>query len=118
VIHEEKYVVADGTIRLSVSVGERQLGTSIAYLDDEAIANGDIEELPLGDGPKLEGRTLDVYTMVTDIRDETDKMAVTWILTGGKKKLIVTAKGAPPKALGSQMFKGTFHFTPPKKSRD
>lgn len=115
VVHEADYAVADGTVRISVWVGERQLGTSIVYLADEAIANGDIEELPLGTGAALSGKTAEVYTMVTDIRDDTDEMAVTWRLTGGRSKLTVSETGSPPKALGSQMFKGIFHFTAGKK---
>jgi hypothetical protein len=118
VVHEGEYKVADGTVRISVSVGERQLGTSIVYLEDEPIANGDIEELPLGKGPALEGRTAEIYTMVTDVRSDSDEMSVTWILTGGSKKLAVTRSGSPPKEFGSQMFKGVFRFTTGNKKSD
>jgi len=115
VLHEEDYKIADDIIRLSVVVGERQYGTSIVFFDDEAIANGDIDELPLGEGPALEGKAVEVYTMVTDVRDNTDDMSVSWILTGGKKKLIATESSSASKKFGSQMFKGVFHFTKGKK---
>jgi hypothetical protein len=111
VLHEQDYVVPDGTVRLTVIVGERQFGSSMVFLDDDLVANGDIDELPIGNRGKLAGRTLVVYTMVTDIRDNTDEMAVTWILTGGDHKLTETETGSPAKKFGSQMFKGVFHLT-------
>ena len=103
-------MVSDGAVRLTVVVGERQFGSSIVFVDDEEIANGEIEDLSLGDGGKLEGRTLSVYTIVTDVRSDTDDMAVTWILVGGGHRLTSTATGTPARKLGSQMFKGVFHF--------
>lgn len=115
VVHEDDYPVADGVVRVTVVVGERQYGTSLLVLDDDVISNGDIEEIPLGAGPKIDGMTATVYTMVTDIRDNTDDMSVSWILTGGKKKLVATEAAAPPKEFGSQMFKGIFHFSAGKK---
>jgi hypothetical protein len=111
VVHEQDYIVSDGRVRLTVIVGERQFGSSMVFLDDELMANGDIDELPIGNGGKLNGRTLVVYTLVTDIRDNTDEMSVTWILTGGGHKLNETETGAPAKKFGSQMFKGVFHLT-------
>jgi hypothetical protein len=111
VLHEQDYAVADGPVRLSVIVGERQFGSSMAFVDDDLIANGIIEDLPLGNGDKLQGKTLTVYTLVTDIRDNTDEMTVTWILVGGSHRVTGTASGKPAKKFGSQMFKGVFHLT-------
>lgn len=111
VLHEQEYDVADGPVRLSVVVGERQFGSSMVFLDDDLIANGIIEDLPVGDGEKLAGKTLAVYTLVTDVRDNTDDMVVTWILTGGGHRSTGTASGKPAKSFGSQMFKGVFHLT-------
>lgn len=111
VLHEEEYAVADGPVRLSVVVGERQFGSSMAFLNDDILATGIIEDLPIGDGGKLGGKTLAVYTLVTDIRDNTDDMTVTWILTGGAHRITGTASGKPTKKFGSQMFKAVFHLT-------
>ena len=111
VLHEQDYVVSDGPVRLTVVVGERQFGSSMVFLDDDLVANGDIDELPIGNRGKLDGKTLVVYTMVTDVRENTDKMSVTWILTGGDHKLNETETAEPSKKFGSQMFKGVFHLT-------
>jgi hypothetical protein len=95
---------------LSIVVGERQFGSSIVFIDDEQVANGIVEELILGDGDSLEGSTAFIYTLVTDIRDNSDEMSVTWIITGGAHRVTATATGIPAKKFGSQMFKGVFHF--------
>ena len=110
VLHEQDYVVAGGQVRLSVIVGERQFGTSMVFIDDEAVANGLVEELILGSGDDLTGSTAVIYTMVTDVRNNTDEMSVTWIIAGGSYRVQATATGAAPKKFGSQMFKGVFHF--------
>ena len=112
-LHEEDYVVSDGPIRLTVVVGERQFGSSIVFLDDDVVANGDVSDLQLGDGDRLDGRTLVIYTLVTDIRRDVDDMAVTWILVGGGHRVSATAVGTPSKKFGSQMFKGIFRLVSP-----
>ncbi|HEU4878713.1 MAG TPA: hypothetical protein VFT21_04640 [Gemmatimonadaceae bacterium] len=109
VAHEQDYAVSEGPVRLTVVVGDRQYGSSMVFLDDEPVANGDIEELPLG-GLELAGRTATVYTIVTDVSDATDDLSVTWMLTGGRKRAVATEKAPASKKFGSQMFKGTFHF--------
>lgn len=113
VLHEQDYEVSEGAVRLTVVVGERQFGSSIVFLDDDVVANGDIDSVVVGDGDKLEGRTISIYTLVTDIRRDADEMAVTWILAGGVHRLSATATGTPAKKFGSQMFKGIFHFISP-----
>jgi hypothetical protein len=110
VLHEQDYIVANGQVRLSIVVGERQFGSSIVFIDDEQVANGIVEELILGEGDSLEGSTAFIYTLVTDIRDNSDEMSVTWIIAGGAHRVTATATGAPAKKFGSQMFKGVFHF--------
>lgn len=110
VLHEQDYIVAGGPIRLSIVVGERQFGTSMVFIDDEQVANGIVEELILGDGDALEGSTAVIYTLVTDVRDNSDEMSVTWIIAGGAHRVTATATGTATKKFGSQMFKGVFHF--------
>ena len=105
---EAEYTLGDEIVRLTVMVGDRQYGTSMVFLDDELVANGDIDEIPLGAGSDLDGKTVSVYTVVTDVRDRKADMSVTWILTGGKKRLKVEEDGSAPKSFGSQMFKAVF----------
>lgn len=111
VLHEEDYAVTEGPMRLSVLVGEKQFGSSMVFLNDDLLANGIIDELPVGNGKRLGGSTLTIYTLVTDIRDNTDDMSVTWILNGGAHRLTATKTGSASKKFGSQMFKAIFHLT-------
>lgn len=111
VAYEQDYAVGNEQIRLTVLVGDRQYGSSMVFVDDELIANGDIDEIPLGAGGDLEGKAAVVYTVVTDIRNRKNEMSVTWILKGGKKSLTVEKTGSAPKSFGSQMFKAAFQFT-------
>lgn len=110
VAYEQDYAVGNGQVRLSVLVGDRQYGSSMVFLDDELLANGDIDEFPLGTGSNLDGRSVAIYTVVTDIRDKKNEMSVTWILKGGKKPLTVEKTGSASKSFGSQMFKAVFQF--------
>jgi hypothetical protein len=110
VLHEDEYETGDGQVRLTVVVGERQFGTSIVYIGKDAIANGDIDGLKLGEGIELRGKELTVYTLVTDIRNNTDDVAVTWVLNGGEHKLSATETGKVAKNFGSQIFKAVFRL--------
>lgn len=107
---EAEYTLADDIVRLTVMVGDRQYGSSMVFLDDELLANGDIDEIPLGRGRDLDGKTLAIYTVVTDVRDRKAEMSVAWILTGGMKRLKLEETGAAPKSFGSQMFKAVFEL--------
>lgn len=107
---EDEYQVSGGEVVLSVLVGDRQYGTSMVFVDDELLANGDIDGIPLGSGSELAGRSVSVYTVVTDVRNKKTEMSVTWVLTGGPKKLTVEREATTSKGFGSQMFKAVFEF--------
>lgn len=108
---EKEYPVGEGQVRITVMVGDRQFGSSMVFLDDELLANGDIDELLIGMGAELTGRTATVYTVVTDIRDKKNDMSVSWIIKGGRKALNIEKSGSATKGFGSQMFRAEFRFT-------
>ena len=108
---EKNYAVGTDTVRLTVIVGDRQYGSSMVFLDKDLVANGDIDEIPLGEGPALGGKRLAVYTVVTDVRNKKTDMSVTWILTGGAKTLKLEKDATTAKGFGSQMFKAVFELT-------
>ena len=107
---EEEYPVTRGLVRLSVLVGDRQYGTSMVFLDDDLLANGDIDSVPLGNGPELLGKAVSIYTVVTDVRNKKTEMSVTWVLDGGRERLTFEREGTTSKGFGSQMFKAVFDF--------
>jgi hypothetical protein len=114
VAHKGKYAVAKAQVRLTVLVGDRQYGSSMVFLDGEPIANGDVDELPIGRGEDVIGKELLVYTVVTDVRDRKNDISVTWILTGGERPLTVEKEGSASKGFGSQMFRAEFKLVEPK----
>ncbi len=107
---EDEYPVSRGLVRLTVLVGDRQYGTSMVFLGEELLANGDIDSVPLGNGPELVGREISIYTVVTDVRNKKTDMSVNWVLTGGPEKLTIEREATTSKGFGSQMFKAVFDF--------
>jgi hypothetical protein len=78
------YHVDDGVVTLTIVIGDGQLGSSRVSLDDTIIGQGDaIENLRLGEGSGLDGKTLAVKSVVTDVNDQTNHTSITYSLRGG-----------------------------------
>lgn len=82
---ERDYLVSDGAVFLSVSIGDKQIGTSVVTLSGAILRMGDIKDLKIGEGPALDGKVCSVKTVVTDVNDSTNMTSVTYHLVGGKK---------------------------------
>jgi len=78
------YQIADAVVKLSVVIGDAQIGSSIVKLGSTPLGKGAIEALPVGAGPAVRGNPLFVKTIVTDINDSTNHTSVTYRLTGGR----------------------------------
>jgi len=78
------YRVAQGTVRLSITIGDAQIGGSVVHLGDRELAIGDISNLTIGTGSALKGQTLSIKSVVTDTNDATNRTSVSYRLTGGK----------------------------------
>jgi len=81
---ETSYQVAEGTVNVTVIIGNAQIGVSSVVLGDEIIATGDITEEDVGKGPELIGQQLVVKTVVADVNDSTNRTNVKYLLKGGK----------------------------------
>ena len=79
----EDYEVATRIVRLGVIIGDAQIGASIVKLESAEIAKGEIDNVPVGKGPAIEGKRLFIKTVVTDVNDATNSTSVTYRLTGG-----------------------------------
>ena len=77
------YAVGKGDVFLTVVIGERQLGTSLAKLDGKLLMKGAIKKLKVGKGPGLAGSVLTMKSVVTDINDMTNRTSITIHLEGG-----------------------------------
>ncbi|HEV8356002.1 MAG TPA: hypothetical protein VGQ17_04455 [Gemmatimonadales bacterium] len=77
------YQVAKDDVLLTVVIGEQQLGSSIVWLDDNVLKEGDVDKLKVGKGSALVGHRVTIKTVVTDTNDMTDRTSTTIILEGG-----------------------------------
>ena len=77
------YAVGAGEVLLTVVIGEKQLGTSLARMGDKALAKGAIKKLKVGKGPGLAGSKLTMKSVVTDSNDMTNRTSITIMLEGG-----------------------------------
>jgi hypothetical protein len=83
-----------GDIRLAVTIGEGQFGTSRAKLDGSELATGSGPfSVKVGKRSEVKGKTLFVRTVVNDVNSLTNRMSVTYRLTGGTEPAKIVAKG-------------------------
>lgn len=79
----EAYPVTTEDVKLQVVIGDAQIGASAVFVDDTLVSKGVVDNLNLGSGAALSGKTLTIRTIVTDVNPETDRASVTFALRGG-----------------------------------
>lgn len=74
----ELHVKPSDDVRLSIEVGNAQIGGSILRFHDgkEIIAKGAINDVMIGDGAHLMGKTLQVTTNVLDSNPDSNKISI------------------------------------------
>jgi len=104
------YQVAAGDVLLSLSIGEGQFGTSDVFVGGTKVirTSGPIGSLRVGSGPAIKGKKLLVRSVVTDVSTMTNKMSVSYRLTGGKAQKAVVAKGGVTAQGASLTFETSF----------
>ena len=110
---EQTYAVGGKDVRLSITIGEGQLGMSSVSLGTQLLvkASDTIGGLLLGSGSDLIDEELRVDTVVTDVSSLTNRMSVTYRLEGGKARKAWLAKGKVTSAFDTLFFRATFSFT-------
>lgn len=105
----DAYQVGAADVVLSLSIGEGQIGTSDVSLGGNPLlrATGSIGHLRIGSGPAVKGKKLLVKSVVNDVSSMTNKMSVTYRLTGGKGTKVLTTKGSVNKAGAMLVFETT-----------
>ena len=106
---EDEYRVKDKNVFLSVTIGEGQFGTSDVLLDGERLlrTSGPLKLL-IGKGSDIESKTLLVRSVVNDVSSATNKMSVTYHLTGGVAKPPFVARGKVTNPGDLLIFEATF----------
>lgn len=80
------YAVSQGQVKLTIIIGDAQLGSSKVALGNKELARGEINDLPIGDGSVIAGKTLFIKSVVTDVNDKTNHTSITYVLRGGKEE--------------------------------
>lgn len=110
---EKTYAVGNRDVFLSLMIGEGQFGTSDVKLGDKLLvrASGPIGKLMIGKGADLPNKALKIRSVVNDISTQTNRMSVTYQLTGGDASEPVTAEGVCKQEGGLLIFEAVFTFT-------
>jgi hypothetical protein len=106
----DTFKVGKADVFLSLAIGEGQFGTSDVSIAGSQLlrSSGSIGRLRLGPGPDIKGKNLKVKSVVSDVSTMTDKMSVTYQLSGGQSSKSLTAKGKVDKAGKMLIFETTF----------
>jgi hypothetical protein len=104
------YKVRNSNVFLSLIIGEGQFGTSDVFVDNKRIlrTSGSFGKLRLGKGSELAGKDLLVRTVVNDTVAQTNRMAVSYKLSGGSGPGDFVAKGKVGNEGDSLIFEATF----------
>jgi hypothetical protein len=110
---DKNYRVGDGPVRLSLVIGEGQFGRSDVRLNTQRIVrvSGSIGNLLVGKGEDVSGKTLRIRTIVNDTVSATNRMSVTYKLTGGPSDKEFTSKGEVEKEGGNLVFDANVDLT-------
>jgi hypothetical protein len=108
---ETDYKVAAGNVVLTVVIGDAQMGSSIARLDDRELGPpGAIEDLVVGKGASIKGKTLSVKSVVTDVNDKTNHMSISYQLKGGAAPQTVKAEADVEHEGDSVIYRATINL--------
>jgi hypothetical protein len=107
---EASYKVAEKAVKLTVIIGDAQLGVSRVLLEGKEIGRGAIRDLLVGMGSKLVGKTLEVKSVVTDVNDKTNHTSVTYELKGGAQDNEFYLEGDVGKNGDSIIYRATVNF--------
>ena len=102
------YAVSQGPLKLTIIIGDAQLGSSRVVLGDKELARGEIKDLPIGDGSVIAGKTLFIKSVVTDVNDKTNHTSITYVLRGGKEDKEYVLSEDVGKEGGSMIYRATF----------
>ncbi len=82
-----KYTVRKADVTLSITVGEGQVGSTSVLRDGKPVASaGGILVLNLGPGANLVDSTVSISTLAQDVLAETNRVTVSYALSGGEKQ--------------------------------
>lgn len=81
--HEAVHRVGTGNLRLQVTIGEGQFGSSLVVVGAKLFPQCREFDEDLGLGSELAGKQLTIVSIVTDTNEQTNRTSVRYRLTGG-----------------------------------
>jgi hypothetical protein len=110
---DKQYVVRTRDVFLAVTIGEGQQGRSSVLLNGKEIlrTSPPFSKFLVGAGPDLVDRTLTIRTVVNDVVATTNRMSVTYGLSGGRSPEKFTSKGTVGRDNDFLSFEANFTFT-------
>ena len=100
-----------GSVQLTVTIGDGQLGGSTMKLDGKPIGpTGDIVKERIGTPSELRGKDLEVRTLVSDVNLQGNWTSVTYDLTGVDAAQEVAQHRVKTDG-NAVLFRTTFHFS-------
>jgi hypothetical protein len=104
------YQVGEGQVKLTVTVGDAQIGSSVVKLDGKMLGSGDIKNLIIGKGPAIIDKTLFVKSIVSDVNDKTNNVSIKYTLSGGLAPQQFVTKGVVDNDGDVVLFRAQFKF--------
>jgi hypothetical protein len=113
VIVNRDYRVGEGKVTFSLVIGEGQFGRSDVRLNTQRLlrTSGSFGNLLIGKGIDVRGKTLRIRTIVHDTAAATNKMSVTYMLSGGPQGKAFTSKDEVKKEGGNLVFEANISLT-------
>jgi hypothetical protein len=106
------YAVRERDVFLAVTIGDGQQGRSSVLLDNKEIlrTSPPFSKFLIGEGAGLVGRTLTIRTVVNDVVATTNRMSVTYALSGGQSSEKFSSKGSAAHDNDFLSFEASFTF--------
>lgn len=104
------YPVSAKKVRLSIVIGDGNLGTTVVMLEEDILGIGTITDLELGKGSTLKGKALRTKTVVTDFNDKTQDLSVTYNMEGGEHPFSFTLNATTESVGASENFYAEIQF--------
>lgn len=106
------YAVRRRDVFLSVTIGEGQQGRSSLLLDGKEVlrTSPPIGRFLVGSGEDLPGRVLTIRTIAHDVVAATNRLSVTYRLSGGVAPAEFTSRGKVDEDNDFLIFEGVFSF--------
>jgi hypothetical protein len=66
------YTAGENEVLLTVSIGDAQVGGSVVLIGSKTIGRNQIDNLTLGDGSGLKGKSVKIKTTFADVNDQSN----------------------------------------------